>query len=190
MIQQLPAGATLFGDYPNNVVKGGSLQLSGTSFAAPIVSGMAADLLASHPDWTPDQVKGVLMASAMPVPKAATNSLGVGEANIQRALALKTTPNPNLGLEQFLIADPTGGPLPIFDVDTWIDVAQSNASWNAASWSSASWSSASWSSASWSSASWSSASWSSASWSSSSWNSASWNNVANNAIGDGTNLNY
>ena len=48
---------------------------------------MVAALLAVHPDWTPDQVKGALMLSAVPT-KAAPNSLGVGEASLQKALAL------------------------------------------------------------------------------------------------------
>ena len=34
--------------------------LSGTSMAAPIVAGIAADILSVHPEWTPDQVKGAL----------------------------------------------------------------------------------------------------------------------------------
>jgi serine protease AprX len=186
LIAEVPGASTIFADYPNNIVKANTIQLSGTSFAAPIVAGMAADLLGTHPDWTPDQVKGVLMASAMPVTKAATNSVGVGEVNLQKAFEFKPAPpNPNYALEQFLIADPSGGALPIFDAGTWISVAQSDASWNSASWNSASWNSVSWNSASWNSASWNSASWNSASWTSSSWNSASWNSVYNDAINDG-----
>jgi serine protease AprX len=191
MIEKPPLGATLFADYPTNILSGGKLQLSGTSFSAPLVSGMAAALLASHPDWTPDQVKGALMVSAVPLNRAALNSIGVGEANIQKALALRDTPpNPNLGLNRFLIPDPAGGPLPIFDADSWVSAVQNDASWNSASWTSASWNSASWTSASWASASWNSASWTSASWTSASWTSASWNSVANNALSDGLNPNY
>jgi serine protease AprX len=194
--EEIPAGSTLYADYPNNQVKPGQLQLSGTSFSAPVVSGMAAALLAAHPDWTPDEVKGALMASAVPTPKAAPNSLGVGEANIQRAFALHDTPpNPNAALEQFLVADPAGGPYPIFDSASWFAAAQNDPSWNSASWSSASWSSASWSSASWSSASWSSASWSSASWSAASWSSSaessnSMTDASETAAGDGIDPNY
>jgi serine protease AprX len=186
LIAEVPGASTIFADYPNNVVRANTIQLSGTSFAAPIVAGMAADLLGTHPDWTPGQVKGVLMASAMAVPKAATNSLGVGEVNLQKAFEFKgAPPNPNYALEQFLIADPSGGSLPIFDAATWIDVAQNSSSWNSSSWNSSSWNSASWNSSSWNSSSWNSASWTSSSWNSSSWNSASWNNVSNNAAMDG-----
>src|SRR5206468_7516496 len=97
-------------------------------------------------------------------------SAGVGEVNIQKAIGDTTTPpNPNAGLDAFLIPDPSGGPYPVFDSASWVNTASSNASWNSASWNSASWNSASWNSASWNSASWLSASWLSASWNSASW---------------------
>jgi serine protease AprX len=41
------------------------IQTSGTSMAAPAISGLVADLLQLHPRWTPDQVKGVLTSSAV-----------------------------------------------------------------------------------------------------------------------------
>ena len=186
----VPAGAMLKQVMPSKVRSTTTMKLSGTSFAAPIVSGMAAALLGAHPGWTPDQVKGALMLTATSLILAAPNSLGVGEVHLYRALGVSNPPNPNVALNQFLEADPAGGSVPVFDAERWIDVASSNASWSSASWSSASWSSASWSSASWSSASWTSASWTSASWSSASWTSASWSSAAwvNNATGDDEDL--
>jgi serine protease AprX len=154
------------------------IRMSGTSFAAPVVAGAAANLLAARPNWTPDQVKGALMASAAPLPASPQLSVGVGTVRAHRALAIESPPNPNAALNSYLVSDPSIGGLPMFDAASWTSAAQSSASWSSASWSSASWSSASWSSASWSSASWSSASWSSASWSSASWSSASWSSAS------------
>jgi serine protease AprX len=186
MIGQVSPNATLKQLFPSKVLAENRMKLSGTSFAAPLVAGMAANLLAKNPSWTPDQVKGALMVSAKDVSDATSaNSLGVGEANLEAAFAVDGPPNPNLGLNKYLTRDSSGRN--VFDTERWQDTAESNASWNSASWSSASWSSASWSSASWSSASWSSASWSSASWSSASWSSASWSSSSyqDNANDDG-----
>jgi len=166
------------------------MQLSGTSFAAPIVSAAAAQILAAHPSWTPDQVKGALMLTARPANDAAPGSVGVGVVDAGKAVAVTNPPNPNAALNKYVVSA-SGGSGKVFDAASWASVAQSNASWASASWASASWASASWSSASWASASWASASWASASWASASWASASWANAswasasyADNAEGD------
>lgn len=170
LVAPVPSGSRLALDRPESVVADGYMRLSGTSFAAPIVAGAAAHLLALNPEWTPDQVKGALMVSAAET-AAAEGSLGVGELDGRAAARVQNPPNPNLALSRFVV-DGT------FDAERWAAVAGQDPAWNAASWSSASWSSASWSSASWSSASWSSASWTSASWSSASWSSASWTSAS------------
>jgi len=66
----VPTDSTLYQTRPDRIVSEGRLELSGTSFAAPMVSGIAADLLAAHPDWTPNQVKGALMLTAAATPAA------------------------------------------------------------------------------------------------------------------------
>jgi serine protease AprX len=193
MIEQVSPHASLLAALPADVLNAltGTIQLSGTSFSAAAVSGVAADLLGVHPGWTPDEVKGELMLSAVPLAYASRGSIGVGEVNLYRAVggttAFADPPNPNAALEQFLVPDPAGGALPVFDAASWTSAASANPAWDAASWTSASWTSASWSSASWSSASWTSASWTSASWTSASWTSASWTSASwtNNALGDG-----
>ena len=152
------------GGQDRRLVPQGYLKLSGTSFAAPVVSGIVAALIAAHPDWSPDQVKGALMAGATSL-KGSPAAAGVGEANLQKSIGLAVPPNPNLALRAFVRLD--SGGRPAFDEASWAAAAQASASWSSASWSSASWSSASWSSASWSSASWSSMSETDASWSSS-----------------------
>ena len=69
----------------------------------------------------------------------------------QRRLRRQNPPNPNLGLNQFVGADGTGGVA--FDSASWANAATANASWNQASWNrprgpgmlgNASWNAASW----------------------------------------------
>ena len=144
---------------PDNVVGPSYMELSGTSFSAPVVSGTAAQLLALHPDWSPDQVKGALMSSARPAPGIANGEIGVGELRAARAAWVDSPPNPNAALDQFVGGDPVDGLT--FDAPSWVN-AVIGGSWSDASWSDASWSDASWSDASWSDASWSDASWSDA----------------------------
>jgi serine protease AprX len=180
MVAPVPGNSTLVTERPANVRPGNTMELSGTSFAAPVVSGAAAQVLARHPEWTPDQVKGALMVSAKDAPTAALGSLGVGMVDAGQAVAVVDPPNPNAALDQFVVGAGDGSGL-MFDAASWANVAQSDASWASASWASASWASASWASASWASASWASASWASASWASASWASASW---ADNADGE------
>src|SRR5439155_22088292 len=99
MVGPVPVGAALTQMKPANVVSPGYMQLSGTSFSGPVVSAAAAMLIAKHPTWTPDQVKGALMVTASPEPGAAPGALGVGNVDLakQRTYA-KTPPNPNAGL--------------------------------------------------------------------------------------------
>jgi serine protease AprX len=195
LVGPVPAGSALVAQRPASVVAPGYMELSGTSFAAPVVAGAAAYLLALHPSWTPGQVKGALMLTAKPVPSAAPVSEGVGEVDAARANLVAAPPNPNLALERFLAPDPAGGSTPVFDAASWGSAAQANASWGSASWGSASWGSAAWSAASWGSLAWSSASWGTASWGSASWGStaataswgsASWGSTAvpDNAVAD------
>jgi serine protease AprX len=177
----VPTSAAMYVQHPDRVVAPGYMWMSGTSFAAPVVSGIAADLLALHPSWTPDDVKGALMLTASQTgPLSGAYALGVGEVRASAAAAVTTPPNPNAGLDAYIITDSSG--TRTFDAASWSSAAKANASWNSASWNSASWNSASWSSASWNAASWSAASWNSASWSSGSTTdgslpSASWANL-------------
>lgn len=174
MVGPIPDGSTLATSRASSMVAPGYIELSGTSFATPIVSGAAAYILALHPTWTPDQVKGALMLTATAEPSAAPGSVGVGLVDASAAGAVSSPPNPNLALDKFVGADPNGGSIPVFNSSAWQQAALNDPAWDAASWGSASWGSASWGSASWGSASWGSASWGSASWGSASWGSASW----------------
>jgi subtilisin family serine protease len=152
MIGPVSPTSTLAAQKPANVTAPGYMELSGTSFAAPVVAGSAAQLLAEHPTWTLDQLKGALMLTAKPAPmSAAPGSVGVGEVNVGKADTLKTTPNANAASDRFLVSDPLQGT--VFDAASWNATVQSNASWATASWGDASGCTASWSAASWGDAS-------------------------------------
>jgi serine protease AprX len=164
MVGPVPAGATLLQAKPENNLGGGYMRLSGTSFAAPVVAGAAAQLLIQHPTWTPDQIKGALMQRARYIPEAPPGSAGVGEINASRSSMLSTPPNPNAALSRFLKLNSVLGTRE-FDGVAWRAAAKASASWDSASWSDASWSDVSWTDVSWSDVSWSDASWSDVSWS-------------------------
>jgi hypothetical protein len=141
------------------------MRLSGTSFASPVVAGAAAQVLAKHPSWTPDMVKGALMSKARYVPEEGlTGAAGVGEVNAYRSAMMSHAPNPNLALNRFVRPDPITGAM-AFNAVSWTDAAESDASWSDASWSDVSWSDQSWSAVSWSDVSWSDVSWSDVTWS-------------------------
>jgi serine protease AprX len=173
MVGAVPMSSTLAALRPDHIVSPGYMELSGTSFAAPVVAGTAAQMLARHPSWTPDQLKGVLMVTAKPLPQAIAGSTGVGEMNAARAANFpRTPPNPNKSLNAFLVQDSSGALT--FNAASWSDTVKSNASWGDASWGDASWGDASWGDAAWSVASWADVSWSEASWGDASWADASW----------------
>ena len=173
IVGPVPTTATLYSERPDHVVEPGYMELSGTSFSAPIVTGVAALILGRHPDYTADQVKGALMLGTKSMPRASSLSVGVGEVNARRSVEIWNPPNPNRSLDAFLVSDPISGGR-VFDAASWADKARTDASWAAASWADASWAAASWSAASWADASWSDASWASASWADTATAAASW----------------
>jgi serine protease AprX len=158
MIAPVPMGSTIPRTVPNRVVAPGYMWMSGTSFAAPVVSAEAAQILARHPGFTPDQVKGAIMLSANYLPNVSNYADGVGEVDGGVAASMSSAPNPNEGLYQFVSSDPLSGKK-TFDAASWATYLSSGASWALASWGEASWGEASWNAASWGEASWNAASW-------------------------------
>ena len=166
IIGPVPLNGSLKSAKPENVVSPTYMRLSGTSFAAPVVAGAAAQVLAKHPTWTPDQVKGALMLKARFVPEEGIGgAAGVGEVNASRAAAVLNPPNPNAALNRYLVPDPAGTGSRVFDSVSWTDVARANVSWDSASWADVTWSDASWSSVSWADVTWSDVSWADVTWS-------------------------
>ena len=164
LIGAVPATSTLARERPDRIVEPGYLAMSGTSFSAALVSGVAADIIAMNPNWTPDQVKGALMRTARPLSLGRPFAAGMGEISGYAAAHATDPPNPNSALNEFLIPNPKGGRLPVFDEATWTTVAQANPAWNAATWTTATWTTATWTTATWTTATWTTATWTTATW--------------------------
>src|SRR5919204_2243803 len=174
IVGPVPANATLAVEHPERVVEPGLMRLSGTSLAAPIVAGAAADLLALHPDWTPDQVKGALMESATPLRLAPAQAAGVGAVDAASAAGVAAPANPNAPVEQFVVPDPYGGPTPVIDTDAWARAAANDPAWASTYWGSTYWGSTYWGSTYWGSTYWGSTTTGATYWGSTYWGSTYW----------------
>ena len=167
---------------------------TGTSQSAAVVSGAAALLLQRDPGLTPDQVKGVLEASADQLPGDSNPTQGAGELDVAGAVDLLEQGQPaafaqtwpvSTGLGSLEasradshVADPdTGealeGEQDIFGVawnaSDWATASAQNRSWSNGEWRGSTWTGASWAGRSWAAEDWSNRSWSNRSWSNRSW---------------------
>src|SRR3954470_4269069 len=121
-------------------------RLSGTSMAAPVVAGIAADVISAHPGWTPDQVKGALTYLDGGLDATSESNMrltadGQWEVAADKGVnATKRELRSNAGLVPNSLLDPVT-----------LSVDPARASWGRASWGMAagglraSWGAASWS---------------------------------------------
>jgi serine protease AprX len=170
VIAAVPMNSTLPTTAPDRVVAPGYMWMSGTSLAAPIVAGAAAQVLAHHPDWTPDQVKGALMVTANQT--AAGLAGGAGEVDAAAAAALPSAPNLQGNLDKYITTDASGNPT--FDGNAWQTAVQSTTDWSATDWSATDWSATDWSATDWSATDWSATDWSATDWSATDWSATDW----------------
>lgn len=62
IVSVLAPDSVFAGECSSCIVGGRYILASGTSLAAPMITGLVADLLQIKPRWTPDQVKGALLS--------------------------------------------------------------------------------------------------------------------------------
>lgn len=143
---------TLATQFPNNIVgpKNLYISLSGTSAAAPVVTGLVADLLQARPYLKPDEVKAILMGTALPIP-----GLGTGAGYPQLLNAVNTT-NINQA-NQDLVPNNYLAAAGCQSLPAGTNCAQAN--WSTVSWNTVSWNTVSWNTVSWNTVSWNTVSW-------------------------------
>jgi serine protease AprX len=85
----LAPGSAVAQQYPTRIVDTDYIRLSGTSMAAPMVSGVVSLLLQARPNLTPNQVKWVLQNSQRTYPGQADSA---GEVDAPKALQVASGP--------------------------------------------------------------------------------------------------
>src|SRR5205085_9460769 len=71
------------------------MYLSGTSMAAPIVTGAAALMIQANPNLTPSLVKAILMYTAQPLAGVNSFEQGAGRLNVEGAVVIASYVLPN-----------------------------------------------------------------------------------------------
>jgi serine protease AprX len=137
------------GAHPANKVGNQYFRMSGTSMAAPMVSGAVALLLQDEPGLTPDQVKYRLMATANKTWSGYdANKAGAGYLDVYAAVNGATSESANTGsIPSHLLY--TGS-----DPISWDSVGWNSVGWNSVGWNSVGWNSVGWNSVGWNSDYW------------------------------------
>ncbi len=139
----------LYNNYPGFRLGANGFMMTGTSAAAPLVSGAIATMIHARPNITADQAKYRLKATTYNTdycPNCNPTMAGAGQIDAEWAITYNTTASANTNI-----------PISKLIVNSGLNnVVGSSVSWNSVSWNSVSWNSVSWNSVSWNSTAWSS----------------------------------
>jgi serine protease AprX len=189
-------GSTVYNGYPSARLGSRSFVGSGTSFSAAIASGAAALVLANHPNYTPDEVKAVLLGNTSPGPVGNPFVDGHGALNAYSAV---TSAGMNLSQSVLGVAavlpgetvslSPAGNPADTWNATLWSGVTWSstapptnwewnNWEWNGTAWNGFTWTNWEWNDGAWAGAAWNNWEWNGGAWDGTTWDSSAWNSAA------------
>ena len=188
--------------HPEGLVTGDStgrlFRGTGTSQSAAVVSGAAALLVQRDPSLTPDQVKSLLRASAVPLAGAAP-AQGAGVLDVKGAVELSKKGEAGPGAQQTFPVSTGLGPLEaarggshvanaageeltgeqdvfgaLWDAPSWAQASALRTSWRGGTWNGSQWAGDGWSGSSWASADWNGNRWREQDWSGNRWRAGDW----------------
>ncbi len=148
IVSVLAASSWWRNDHPDRFVDGGYFKISGTSMAAPMVTGAVALLLQAEPDLNPDQVKYRLTHSNGWVS-------GWKYLDVYAMLTTPTTEHSNQGIMPSLLLA-TGPDAIDFASVGWNTVGWNTVGWNTVGWNTVGWNTVGWNTVGWNTVGWNS----------------------------------
>jgi len=143
IISLLPRRDSLLAiEHPEAVINGNYFQMSGSSMAAPMVSGTIALMLEANPSLTPNDIKSILLGTDVPYKNISDTS---GVINARRAVEIAKDKRKFAELPRY----ENTWPLSSYMVDSGTTMDWSKFSWGNAGWEKFSWGNIDWSKFSW-----------------------------------------
>jgi serine protease AprX len=162
-------GSTIDVQHPEGRVDATYFRGTGTSMSTAVVAGAVAVLLSHHGNATPDDVKGALVDTALPVnDQGRAIDLDAADNAVARAGWWQHFPGGFGGAER----GPRDG-MP-WTASRWTDTTWAATRWTASRWTASRWTASRWTTLDWSASRWTASRWTASRWTADAWVSQSW----------------